>query len=268
MVKKAKKLKQRKLEERIAPGMIGGGILDPDLAETVESSLDEHPPESPEDNILEFPEQVEPSLEAPPFECAHYDPEIGHYLDFPNAGVQLDIVEGFRPEELAQDQGAQVVFDSLSSSLYMNHEAFESQMAQQLEIEGLDGDTENVQIKPNGSLEMPLPPGTEVNFQRGTVFLPNEGIEIENPPPGHHYEPMEDGRISLDAEEAATDFELGQTGTIAFGPEVTNALTPENLLVQTFENQAIIQFELPEGTAANQDGQLIIPNPDALPVEK
>ncbi|MBT7670102.1 MAG: hypothetical protein HN623_11005, partial [Bdellovibrionales bacterium] len=36
-----RKLKSKKLEERIAPGMVGGGLVDPGMAESIDTSVDQ-----------------------------------------------------------------------------------------------------------------------------------------------------------------------------------------------------------------------------------
>lgn len=282
MVKKKKttaKLKSKKLEDRIAPGMVGGGIVDPGMVDGVENLAGDS--DGSYENVEQTQtEQIDNSAEPSSQyldEASSHQPE--NYSDQGSYSESVD-----SPQE---DYGSDQQYDEFSSEGQVEGEFNEPGQDWQepdwvsanadgsIEIhppEGvvIDADAgianfplevanselplpEDVQILPSGGLEMPLPEGAEYLQESNQLLIPQDQVSIEDVPENMDAHVTPDGSIMVNLPDDGVNIDP-QEGTVQFDNYWANEMTPENIEIQ--ENGSV-DVQLPEeGVEYNDDGSI------------
>ncbi|MBI2522391.1 MAG: hypothetical protein HYV97_18365 [Bdellovibrio sp.] len=278
--KAPKKLKTTKLEERIAPGMVGGGLVDPGMAEPVDSSVEQQADEG----------SGEISQTEMDGESGNTAPEDGQYLQEPDSGTTAEYQEA--PTE-AQEPAP----DSVPEMEAENNDEFYDDAAQGTVADeaptwqepdwvtpNADGSVtvafpegvtiddgvanfpvdlaneqlplpEGITITPEGGLEAQLPEGSSYSESLNAVILPEGSVPINDIPPEFNAYAGPDGSITVPLPQDGAVYDA-EAGTVTFSNDWANELAPENIEIH---DDGTVGVQLPEnGVEYNADGTVTL----------
>ncbi len=172
--RKLKKLSTNKLEDRIAPAMIGGVLEGAEVASDVGAAVVEAPPEpveadtgvEPVDEPMptEAADTAEPVAEAPPaddglgFDSPTEPPPPDYHLP-DDATVAPDGGIDFAPTHGVMD------YNYADQTLHLDNDAAEAMMP------------DYMHMAPDGGVALDMPMGTEFDPDTGTLVVPNAGTD-------------------------------------------------------------------------------------------
>lgn len=216
--KKIGKLKSNKLEDRIAPGMLGGGIIDPGMVEAVEVEVETQEDE----NAGNIAETQSEQLSA--------DGENGGQGEYLDDNASSGTMEADQPADASLDQPVEGDNVEPSTEEFDEFAKSDADAGQPYEPEGVWQEADWVDANPDGGMHVEPPEG--VLIEDGTASFPHD-IANEALPLPDEMEVQPDGSMNIQMPEGAEYLE-GSNAFImpegSFDPEQV----PEN--IQSFEN--------------------------------
>ncbi|MBF0315020.1 MAG: hypothetical protein HQK52_16475 [Oligoflexia bacterium] len=274
-------LKKRKLEERIAPGMLGGGVVDPGMVDTVdggEASSDQQNTTSGEyqDTNIEsdyinsnsgsgyIDENTTQSTSTTATAAADntayqnstsdYKPDY-QYNEFDSGANTSEYVEQGHswnePDWVTQNADGSIHIQPPEGVSIENGVAnFPMEVANsELPI------SEEIQIQSDGSVNMKMPEGTQYIEGSNTIVLPEGSVPLNEVQEVFTAYENPDGSINMVLPEDSGGFNP-ETGELNLSNIWANQLMPENVEINT---DGSVNVAFPEGSEFNADGSIDVP---------
>ncbi|HLD99482.1 MAG TPA: hypothetical protein VJB59_04445 [Bdellovibrionota bacterium] len=272
--KKVGKLSGMKLEERIAPGMIASGVVDPGLQDSVDDAQDAQEKVSSDarssrsassaldtgadpqerggsfvdDSQSDGAAQAESDPGPAGIDTDHSDLDLGAS----GADLMSNMPEPAEPIWQKPDwvnvtaDGSVHVDPPQGVTVEDGVANFPADVAASALPEGVTLSTTN------GAAFIVFPPNTSIDPDAGTVTIPGDAPIAQAIPESlpSHVNPDSSITVTLPSEGIELDVE---NNTASIDNEVVNQLLPENMAVDTDGSLAV---ELPEGTEVNDDGSI------------
>ncbi|MBF0363142.1 MAG: hypothetical protein HQK49_19125 [Oligoflexia bacterium] len=290
--KTTKKLKSKKLEERIAPGMLGGGVVDPGAIENVDST--------PENNYNSNSGDVSGTNIDPSTTSSNYSGQNSGYVDEnynnqsgpTNTNPQYDSYQNNNPDGSSDyNNNSNYGNDEFANSQNQTDGDFVQEQPTWQEPdwvtpnadgsihvtppEGVSIDPtqgianfspeivnealpipEDMTIKTDGSLDINMPQGTQYNPDTNALTMPADTVKIDEIPQEMNPVQNPDGSINMTLPPDGGMNYDPQTNTLNMNNYYANELAPDNININ--ENGSV-DVKLPDdGVTYNQDGSIDI----------
>lgn len=273
--KSGPKLKSQKLEERIAPGMLGGGIIDPGMADaTIDSSSE--PTTSGDGTVSSTQyEQVSTETSSGQYVDENVASADSQSLSEPTLQAETPVVEGAEQfdqpdefqsndaEQFSQDQGAWAEADWVTQnpdgSFHVTPPAGVqiSDGVANFPLEVANAELplpEGLTLEADGSAEMTLPEGTEYSEELNAIMIPQDQIDMNHIPEDVDAYVTPDNMVCIALPEDVSY--NAESNSLEISNEVLNQMAPENVQINMDGSVAV---ELPsEGVTYNADGSFDI----------
>lgn len=270
-----RKLKARKLEDRIAPGMIGGGIVDPGSADLfADADVDQQDASLNETDATEVESVGADAPESP--EQGQFQEEQDRFLssqgdtDADADGDDSDSALSQDAQDLADSDGdadyveetptwreADWVSENADGSIHVTPPEGVS-ISDGIATFSADAANEalplpeDTYIRYNGAVQFMLPESAEYSADTGHVNLPADSVSVDAIPEAiPHFENI-DGSITVALPSDGVEYNE-QDHSITLSNETVNEIVPSYVQVNPDGSVAV---ELPEDTTYNDDGSL------------
>lgn len=282
MAKQIKKIQSKKLEDRIAPGMVGGGMVDPGMVDVTETSTDQQADQSAGDL------SAETSTEG----VDQYSGEQGQYIDEAQttsgeqtaASADGNMVEQndstdfnaqddyneFNKEghdDMVEERGSWAEPDWVEANADgsvtitppegVTVDAAQGIASFPVEVANTELPIpENVQITPEGGLNVGLPEGTQFIAESNSLLMTGEAAaHIEDLPEGFSAVSNPDGSVMVSLPDDGVAYNA-ETNSLEMNNYYANEIAPEHIDIA--EN-GTVNVNLPdEGVTYNADGSFTL----------
>lgn len=277
--KPLKKLQVKKLEERIAPSMVGGGVIDPGAVEVPQDQVPQQTDSTAgQTSSTQLSQDSQTSTQN-----SNYTTESANTQTYESSQSSGSYDSG---ASTAQDGG----YENLSSTSNADapveetpvwHEAdwVSAQADGSMNITPPDGMSidngianfpvdaantalpmsEGIEIQENGAVSVALPEGAQYLAQTNAVVLPADSELAQSVPESMTSYPNPDGTITVALPEAGVSFDA-QSQTLTLDNNCVNELAPPNI---EFQEDGTVSVTLPEGVQLNHDGVVHL-NPEQV----
>jgi hypothetical protein len=272
----AKKLKVRKLEERIAPSMIGGGMVDPGAIDVPDDQMQE--PVSSQEPLSSTQVETVDSGQPPAdgsdgnFTDAKADTSSMDAQDQQSQEFNNEADQGYQDlnQEQAADQGYVEEAQTWREPDWVTANADGSVVIAPPEGVSIDNGIasfpvdvanaelpvpEGVEFQDDGSVKVVLPEDAQFNETANTVIVQSDCELLQAVPEGMDTYPNPDGTVSVALPEQGVNFDA-DTKSLTFDNSTVNEYAPSNLEVQ---EDGTVAVTLPEDAEVQADGSVFVP---------
>lgn len=281
--KTPKKIGGKKLEDRIAPGMVGGGLVDPGMVDAVELDTDTQTDQSAGE-VTETQMDSAPEGEAP---------ADGQYLDEANAGEPVDAGGEEAPQEHAEDFNAEAESDydefaqddvagenySEDAPTWQEPDWVTANADGSIQIDTPEGVSvdggiatfsvdavgeelplpEGMEYQTDGSMNVQLPEGTEYLQESNQLLMPEGSVTLDEIPEEMNAYEAPQGGVMVTLPDDGFEFDA-ESNTLNVDNYHVNEMAPENV---DFNTDGTVSVDLPEdGVEYNDDGSMLL-SPEA-----
>lgn len=277
--KSVSKIKSKKLEDRIAPGMVGGGLIDPGMVDQID--------------VDSSSEGVDDSFQQTESENFNSDADSqGEYLDESQSFNEPQMQEGdfqdqeeFKPDD---EFSASEQYDEFSQSENVDGEFVDDGPGQWQEPDwvtanadgsidimppegvSIDPDAgianfpvdlanselpipEDMTITPDGGLQVSLPEGSQYLSESHQLMIPAGEVNLEDIPKNFEAYQAPDGSVIINLPEVGVNIDP-EAGNIQFDNYFANELAPEN--IDILEDGSVNVHFPEDGVEFNPDGSI------------